>query len=96
MITTLNPNEVYNEQMSQDSEGTFYYEKFTNALSILAQISDLLRGVKSSKVMIPAFCDCLWLYANTQTYFTPNEEYRKCKGDEQRIRKCDVRIENQS
>ena len=46
--------------------------------------------------MIPGLCDMLWLYANTQTYFTPNDAYHKCKGDEQRIRKCDVRIENQS
>lgn len=46
--------------------------------------------------MVPALCDILWLYANTTTYFTPNEEYKKFKGEEQRIRKCDVRIENQT
>lgn len=38
----------------------------------------------------------LWLYANTQTYFTPNDKYKKFTGDEVRIRKCDVKSENQS
>lgn len=65
-------------------------------LAVIAQISDLLRPIKSTKIMIPALCDMLWLYANTHTYFTPNEKYKKCKGEEQRIRKCDVRIENQT
>jgi hypothetical protein len=50
--------------------------------SILASISDLLRTIKTNKVMIPALCDVLWLYANTETYFTPNENYSKCKGAE--------------
>ena len=42
---------------------------------------------------ISAFCDALWLYANIKTYFTPNENYSRCKGGEQIIRKCDVRID---
>jgi hypothetical protein len=42
-------------------------------------------------VMIPAFCDLLWVYGHTTTYFSPNEKYSKCKGVKQQIRKCDVR-----
>jgi hypothetical protein len=57
-------------------------------------ISDKLRTVNSKVVQIPALCDVLWLYANTMTYFTPNESYKKTKGDEQKIRKCDVRMTN--
>jgi hypothetical protein len=56
-----------------------------------AIVSDKLRTVKSNKVAIPAFCDILWLYANISTYFTPNEVYKKTKGEDQKIRKCDVR-----
>lgn len=40
---------------------------------------------------MPALCDVLWLYANTNTYFTPSESYKKCTGDNRKIRKCDVR-----
>ena len=32
------------------------------------------------------------MYANIQTYFTPNEKFKKTQGVEQKIRKCDVRI----
>jgi len=46
----------------------------------------------SAKVTIQPLCDILWLYANTHTYFTPNEGYKRIKGDDVRIRKCDVRI----
>lgn len=42
--------------------------------------------------MITAFCDVLILYARTETYFTPNESYKKVIGDEIKIRKCDVRM----
>jgi len=49
--------------------------------------------VKSNNVMIAPLCDILWLYANIETYFTPNENYKKCKGDDVRIRKCDVKEE---
>lgn len=59
-----------------------------------ATVSGKLRAVTSLTVAIPALCDNLWLYANTSTYFTPNENYKKTKGDEQRIRKCDVRMGN--
>ena len=59
-----------------------------------ATVSGKLRAVNSLTVAIPALCDNLWLYANTSTYFTPNENYKKTKGDEQRIRKCDVRMGN--
>jgi hypothetical protein len=45
-------------------------------------------------VAIPALCDILWMHANIYTYFTPNENYHKTKGDEQKIRKCDVRMAN--
>lgn len=55
-------------------------------------MSDKLRTIESQTVQIPALCDTLWLYANTNTYFTPNEKYKKTKGDEQKIRKCDVRL----
>jgi len=51
-------------------------------LSKFAQVSDELRKLNSRKVQIPALCDILWLYANTVTYFTPNENYKKTKGDE--------------
>ena len=40
---------------------------------------------------VPAFCDILVLLANTETYFTQNELYKKSKSDEVNIRKCDVR-----
>lgn len=60
----------------------------------LAAISTNLRAVSSKKVVIPALCDILWLYSNIQTYFTPSESYHKTKGDEQKIRKCDVRMAN--
>ena len=43
--------------------------------------------------MIQPLCDMLWLYANTQTYFTPNEHYTKCKGEKLGIRRCDIRSE---
>jgi Protein SET DOMAIN GROUP 2 C-terminal len=45
-------------------------------------MSDKLRTIESKTVQIPALCDTLWLYANTNTYFTPNEKYKKTKGDE--------------
>ena len=51
-----------------------------------------MRPINSKQVAVPALCDILWLYANTNTYFTPNEKYNKTKGDEQKIRKCDVRV----
>ena len=47
-----------------------------------ATVSGKLRAVTSLTVAIPALCDNLWLYANTSTYFTPNENYKKTKGDE--------------
>lgn len=62
----------------------------------MATISGLLRPVKSNKVMVQSFCDILWMYANTETYFTPNEAYKKCTGEEIKIRKCDVRSEVQA
>lgn len=42
--------------------------------------------------MITGLCDILWLYANTETYFTPNENYKKFTGEEIKVRKCDVRM----
>lgn len=36
-------------------------------------------------------CDILWLYANIETYFTPNENYKKIWGEKVSIRKCDVK-----
>jgi hypothetical protein len=65
---------------------------YSNVLMKLALISDKLRSANSKTVQIPALCDVLWLYGNTYTYFTPNESYKKTKGDEQKIRKCDVRM----
>ena len=55
-------------------------------------VSNALRSVKSSTVMITALCDILILYAKTETYFTPNESYKKVIGDEIAIRKCDVKM----
>jgi len=46
--------------------------------------------------MIQPFCDVLWLYANIETYFTPNENYKKWKGDIIQIRKCDVKDDGSS
>ena len=34
-------------------------------------------------------CDVLLLMARTKIYFTPTD-YMKCKGEEIKIRKCDV------
>ena len=55
-----------------------------------------MRSVKSTRVTIKAFCDILFLYSSINTYFTPNENYKKVKGEEHKIRKCDVRIESNS
>ena len=63
---------------------------------MLAIISDTLRPVKSKAVMISALCDSLWLYANIETYFSPNENYKKCKSEIIQIRKCDVRFADSS
>ena len=41
---------------------------------------------------VQPLCDILWLYANTHTYFTPNEGYKRIKSDNLKIRKCDVRV----
>lgn len=46
--------------------------------------------------MITPLCDVLYLYANTETYFTPNENYKKVVGDEIKIRKCDVRMKEKN
>lgn len=52
-------------------------------------ISQEIRGVHSVRVQIAPFCDTLVLIARTKTYFTPTD-YQKCKGEEIKIRKCDV------
>lgn len=81
-IFDLNFNEkIQTSQSSQQDDESFYEEMFNHVLSSFASVSDMLRSVKSNVVAIPALCDILWLYANTQTYFTPNEVYKKCKGD---------------
>lgn len=41
-------------------------------------------------MLITPLCDNLVLYAKTETYFTPNENYAKCSGEKVHIRKCDV------
>lgn len=50
-----------------------------------------MRSVNSFKVAVPAFCDILMMYANTESYFTQSETYKKSKSDDVVIRKCDVR-----
>ena len=74
------------------TEVQIYTEKYKNVLIKLGLVSDKLRTCNSKILQIPALCDILWLYANTETYFTPNEHYKKTKGDDQKIRKCDVRM----
>jgi|APSaa5957512535_1039671.scaffolds.fasta_scaffold35597_2 hypothetical protein len=68
-----------------------FYDKYYKIRKILENISNILRSVNSLKVPIPAFCDVLMMYAYTETYFTQNENYHKCKSDIVLIRKCDVR-----
>jgi hypothetical protein len=65
--------------------------KYEKVRKVLADISAILRSVNSQKVAVPAFCDILMMYANTETYFTQSETYKKSKSDEVVIRKCDVR-----
>ena len=67
-----------------------YKNKLHQARSIMLFISQELRGFNSRRVAIPALCDNLVLYARTETYFTPNDDYYKCIGKEVLIRKCDV------
>ena len=52
-------------------------------------ISQCLRGLHSETVQVEPLCDILLLMARTKTYFTPTD-YMKCKGEEIKIRKCDV------
>lgn len=73
---------IIDSQLDEEMHRRDYQEAFEQIQSTLAQISGVLRTIKTNRVMIPALCDVLWLYANTHTYFTPNENYRKCKGDE--------------
>ena len=72
------------------SEETFE-TKYSRVRKVLADISAVLRSVKSHRVAVPAFCDILMLYAYTESYFTQTESYKKCKSDEVVIRRCDVR-----
>jgi len=68
-----------------------YKNKFEKVRKNLADISDIMRSVNSAKVAVPAFCDILMMYANTESYFTQSETYRKSKSDDVVIRRCDVR-----
>ena len=47
-----------------------YKSKFEKVRKNLSDISDIMRSVNSSKVAVPAFCDILTMYANTESYFT--------------------------
>lgn len=76
------------------AESAHYRELYEEALHKIGFVSETLRSAQSVKVTIQPLCDILWLYANTHTYFTPNEGYKRTKGDEQKIRKCDVRLGN--
>lgn len=76
---------------SLDSSETHFKDKYTAARKKIADVSDILRSVNSYKVAIPAFCDILMMYAHTETYFTQNEKYHRCKSDEVIVRRCDVK-----
>ena len=69
----------------------YYKELYDKARMVLADISDILRSINSYKVVIPAFCDILMMYAYTESYFTQTEIYRRCKSDVVVVRRCDVR-----
>lgn len=89
---SLSKNKIYSQQSTESqNENIKFKDLYDEALMKFATVSDKLRTVNSNKVAIPAFCDILWLYANINTYFTPNEVYKKTKGEDQKIRKCDVR-----
>lgn len=78
----------------EEEDEKYYADRFVAIRYVLAQISDMLRPIKSQSVLIQPLCDTLWLYARIETYFTPNQNYSKCKGEELKIRKCDVRNES--
>ena len=67
--------------------------KFSMAREALLEVSKLLRNVNSKKVAISAFCDILVLYSCTETYFTTNEDYRRCTGGKVIVRNCDIKSE---
>lgn len=73
-----------------ESEKSFKI-KYEKARQKIADVSDILRSVNSFKVAIPAFCDILMMYAYTETYFTQNEKYHRCKSDTVIVRRCDVK-----
>lgn len=76
---------------SEEQQEATFKEKYDKIRKILENISNILRSVNSQKVPIPAFCDVLMMYAYTETYFTQNQNYRKCDSDIVLIRNCDVR-----
>lgn len=82
--------------MMANDDDSYYENRFSKIRNVFALVSDVLRSVYSQNVQIPALCDTLWMYANIETYFTPNESYKKTRGDEIEIRKCDVRQTKQS
>ena len=67
---------------------------FSKARTAMASISSLLRRVESYRVLVQPFADILWLYANIETYFTPNDSYKKWVEEDVEIRKCDVKEES--
>lgn len=62
---------------------------------VLYYISQTLRGIKSSRVVVQALCDTLVMYSQTETYFTCTD-YSRVRGDEVSIRKCDVNMDSAS
>ena len=76
---------------NHSEQESMYQSKYEIVRKVLADVSEVLRSVNSQIVAMPALCDILMMYANTETYFTQNEHYKKSKSDEVNIRKCDVR-----
>jgi hypothetical protein len=69
-----------------------YCEMFARVRKAIEEVSVHLRSIQNSRtVAIPALCDILVLYANTETYFTTNEDYKRFRGEDIVVRRCDVR-----
>lgn len=54
------------------------------------RLSVLLRNFDSKNVFTEGLADTLYLYSQTEVFFTPNENYTKVQGEEVRVRKCEV------